>query len=167
MKQIGTTMHLAASVDQVLVALADPRFHQARADRSSAVSSTTSAGIREGQVRVQRTEGYPPSILPPIAARLVGEQLRIVVDEQVPVLPGADGWHDGRWRVTVPGMGIRAEGTLRLGGSGDASTMHVQGQVTAANPLLGGAMESAAASVADRLFADEGAALAAWLSADR
>lgn len=165
MRQIGTTVHLDESVDSVLTALADPAYHRQRGSSGAALHSATSAAIRDGFVRVQRAESYSPTVLPPMAARLVGDRLRLVLDEQVPVLADSDGVHEGRWRVTVEGIGIRAEGTLRLSGVGGRSTVEVRGRVEATNLLMAGVMEPAAATVAEQLFLDEGAALAAWLAA--
>ena len=83
----------------------------------------------------------PTRGVPSIAAKLVGEEIRILTSES---------WTDpraARLEVSVPGRPGRLDGDIRLSAVDGRTVQTVTGEITVAIPLLGSRLEQLIAGV--------------------
>ncbi len=100
----------------------------------------------------------PTTGVPRFAAKLVGEEVRIVTTET---------WHTptaARLEVSVPGRPGRMDGDIRLTTQGGRTVQQVTGEITVGIPVLGGRLEQLIAGVLGNALEVEQGVGRAWLA---
>ena len=125
----------------VYAMLAERSFRERVCQAQGASHCDISVGSDGEGLRVVVDQRRPTKGVPGFAAKLVGEEVRILTKEW---------WADplgARLEVTVPGRPGRFEGGIRLAGQDGRTVQSVTGEVTVAIPLLGGRLEQLIAGV--------------------
>jgi hypothetical protein len=148
----------AADAASVYAMLAEREFRQ-RVCRAQGATHCDITVDRDGAgLEVVVDQRRPTVGVPGFAAKLVGEEVRILTKEW---------WADprtARLEVTVPGRPGRFEGGIQLAGQDGRTVPSVTGEVTVAVPLLGAKLEQLIAGVlGDALDVEQGVARA-WLA---
>lgn len=142
--KIEETWSYDAPAERVFRMLLDPAFQEAKCAATGALKHSASVEER-GAVRViethreMATEGLPDNV-----ARIVGKTLQII-EIQRWAEPADDGSRTADIDVSIAGLPITYAGRIRMTPEGDATSMHVNGDLRARIPLVGGKVESAAA----------------------
>ncbi|HET8766079.1 DUF2505 domain-containing protein [Phycicoccus sp. M110.8] len=161
--KIARTLEYAATPDEVFAVLADVAFQEAKCAATGAISYTASV-TAEGDATVIRTEReLPADGLPDFARSMVGNTLK-VVETQTWQAAGADGARTGTVAMTVPGAPITLKGTLALESGGPGTVEHLDGDLKASIPLVGGKIEKAAAPAIEDAITIEGKTAHEWLA---
>ena len=137
----------AADPQRVFEMLLDPAFHEkvclatGALDHSVDVEQAHAAG--DAGATITTTRKLPAEGLPDFVRTFVGETLDVMrVDHWGP--PEADGSRRGTIIVEIHGTPVRLSGTVQMEASGSGTVEHVEGDLKAAVPLLGGKIERAA-----------------------
>ncbi|WP_019136609.1 DUF2505 domain-containing protein [Cellulomonas massiliensis] len=155
---------LAADVAEVAALLTDPGFLAQRArsvsEGDAEVDVTAGAGA---PLTVTTRRGLPTDQIPHQLRRFVGERLeaRQVEASQE---PGADGSRSATVVLEIVGAAVRLTGTARLEPTAAGSRLRYEGDLHAGVPLLGPAVEQAAADAIRATLADEHRVTERWLT---
>lgn len=119
----------------------------------------TSSGDESFTVTVRRSVSAEQ--IPPQVRSFVGSELEI---RQVEAWDGARGgsWH-GTVALEITGTPVRLTGTVMLAPSGDGAVVTYDGEVRAAIPLFGPAVERSAADAVRATLAAEELRVQAWV----
>ncbi|WP_336923936.1 DUF2505 domain-containing protein [Aquipuribacter sp. SD81] len=134
-----TTLRWPASPDDVVAARLDEDFLAEVCRRTGALEHSVAVdGLRTVVTRVMPTDRFPD-----FARRLTGERLSLT--ETTTWAPDAqpDGARTGVIELEVAGAPVRARFTTAVRPAGGGAEEHVQGEVTAKVPLVGGRVEKA------------------------
>ncbi len=134
---ITTGLDFAASPDDVYAMMTDQKYLEEVCVASQSLSYDVS--VSGSQTHAARTLPSPES-----AARFTGPQLTIVEDIAW-AEPAADGSRLGAITMTVKGQPVTLKGQLKLGPGGRGTTVHLDGELKVAIPLLGKKLEQASA----------------------
>lgn len=134
-----------ASPEEVFAVLSDPGFASAKCAATAAIKHEAAVASK-GERTVITTERVLPSHgLPDFAKSFVGET--ITVHEVQDWGPAAgDGTREGTVAMEVAGVPLTMHGTLRLEPGGPGTLEHIEAELKAKVPLIGGKLEKAAAS---------------------
>ncbi|MDR6862193.1 DUF2505 domain-containing protein [Phycicoccus sp. 3266] len=161
--KIARTLEYAATPEEVFAVLADVAFQEAKCAATGAISYTASVKA-EGDATVITTEReLPADGLPDFARSMVGNTLK-VVETQTWEAPGADGARTGTVAMTVPGAPITLKGRLALEPGGPGTVEHLDGDLKASIPLVGGKIEKAASPAIEDAITIEGMTAHEWLA---
>jgi hypothetical protein len=161
--KIARTLEYAATPDAVFAVLADPAFQEAKCAATGAISYSASVQS-QGEATVISTErDLPADGLPDFARSMVGNTLK-VVETQTWRAPQADGARTGTVSISVPGTPISLKGTLALEAGGQGAVEHVDADLKANIPLVGGKIEKAAAPAIEDAITIEGRTAHEWLA---
>ncbi len=152
-----------AGPEAVLAVFTDPAFVAEKAERMS-VADHSSEVVHQGDrtiVRSKRT--LPTAEMPDIARRVVGEVLTLIEEQNWgPAKP--DGSHEGTISLKVQGAPVSVVGTLKLLPSASGAVQDLDAELVAKVPLMGGAIERAAAPAIEAGIDFEAAMVTEWLT---
>ncbi|MEO5981231.1 MAG: DUF2505 domain-containing protein [Pedococcus sp.] len=161
--KIATTMEYAATPQEVFAVLTDQAFQEAKCAATAAIKYSASI-TRSGGGATIRTERILPSEgLPDFAKNMVGETLK-VVETQTWGAASADGSRTGTLEMAVAGVPVALGGTLALAPGGPGSIEHLDADLKAKIPLIGGKIEKAAAKPIRESIDIEAATAKEWLA---
>ncbi len=161
--KIATTMQYAATPQEVFEVLTDQAFQEAKCAATAAIRYTASV-TRSGADTVITTERILPSDdLPDFAKNMVGETLK-VVETQTWGAASGDGSRTGTVAMVVAGVPVALNGTLALAPGGPGSIEHLEAELKAKIPLIGGKIEKAAAAPIQEAIDIEAATAKEWLA---
>lgn len=161
--KIATTMEYAATPDEVFAILADQAFQEAKCAATAAIKYTASVKESGGGAVITTERILPADDLPDFAKNMVGETLK-VVETQTWGTPSADGSRTGTVEMAVSGVPVALNGTLALAPGGPGSIEHLDAELKAKIPLIGGKIERAAAKPIQASIGIEAATVKAWLA---
>lgn len=164
--RVNETLHLPLSPDAVARMYVDPQYPPLRASalRAHDVSASVT-GSADDAFSVSSTLRLPTTGIPDLVRKVVGETVT-VREVQDWSAPAADGSRTGTIRLDVDGTPASMTGDLRLAADGkNATTVTIDGELTAKVPLLGKKIEQAAVPYVTKVLAKEQASAAAY--ADR
>lgn len=143
--RVHETLTLPLSAADAAAMYADPEYAAIRRDALGATSATSTVeGDPAGEFTVRTELVLPTDRVPDVARRFVGSTLT-VREVQSWSAPAADGSRTGTSALEVVGMPAGMTGSTRLSADGDdASTLDIDGELTARVPLIGGRLEKAA-----------------------
>lgn len=149
-----------ATIEQVVVMLADPDFREAVAQyqgvkRSKVAISPQGAGRRVVVDLVHGTDRVPS-----FARKFVGDEINIVSQEDWSSDTEADIF------VTIPGKPGDMQGTSRLVQAGDEVVQANQLTVKVGIPLVGGKIEDLIAGLLTKAFTAENKVGVKWLAGE-
>lgn len=139
--KISMSGDFAAPADQVFAVIADEQFQTSMVTTPGSSATVESRGDRTviTSVRVLPTDG-----LPDFARTFVGDTLTLSeTQDWGPAAP--DGTRRGTLTLAVAGAPLTLNGTLSLAPNGTGSTQHIEGDLRARVPLVGGKIENSAA----------------------
>lgn len=161
--RVHETLDLPLSATDAAAMYADPSYADIRKSALGATSVTSTVdGDPAGAFTVRTELALPTDRVPEVARRFVGSSLT-VREEQSWDAPGADGARSGRNRLDVVGMPAGMEARIQLTADGEtASTLEIDGDLTAKVPLIGSRLEKAAAPYISQVLRVEQKAAAAY-----
>lgn len=146
--QIRTHADYPATPAEVFAVIADPAFVAHKAEHMS-VAAHSAQVLQDGDRTVIRTtRTLPTDEMPDIARKVVGKVLTLSEEQNWgPAAP--DGSREGSLHLRVEGAPVSLRGTMRLapnGGAAQSATIQdIVADLTAKVPLMGSAIEKAAA----------------------
>lgn len=146
-----------ATVEQVHEMLADPAFRE-EVCASQHYQRWEVDITREPRMSVRIDQHRPTEGVPSFASKFVGEEIRIVQEED---------WTsstDAGLKVTIPGKPGHMEGTIRLAGDDGGVTETVQVDIRVGIPLVGGRIEGLIAGLLQDALEAENRAGRRWLA---
>jgi hypothetical protein len=161
--KIATTMEYAATPDEVFAVLADQAFQEAKCAATAAIRYTAAITESGGSTVITTERILPADDLPDFAKNMVGETLK-VVETQTWGAPSVDGSRTGTVQMAVAGVPVALNGTLALAPGGPGSVEHLDAELKAKVPLIGGKIEKAAAKPIEEAIAIEAATVKKWLA---
>lgn len=161
--KIARTLEYTATPDEVFAVLADPAFQEAKCAATGAISYSASVQAQGDATVISTKRELPADGLPDFARSMVGNTLT-VVETQTWQAPGADGARTGTVAMTVPGAPITLKGTLALDAAGQGTIEHLDAELKASIPLVGGKIEKAAAPAIEDAITIEGRTAHEWLT---
>lgn len=161
--RVHETLDLPLSAADAAAMYADPSYAEIRKNALGASSVTSTVdGDPSGAFTVRTELSLPTDRVPEVARRFVGSSLT-VREEQSWDAPAADGARSGRNRLDVVGMPAGMVASIRLTPAGEAaSTLEIDGDLTAKVPLIGGRLEKAAAPYISQVLRVEQKAAATY-----
>lgn len=133
-----------ASPEEVFAVLSDPKFQTAKCAATAALEHEASVSASGDRTVITTERVLPSDGLPDFARSMVGKTL--TVRETQDWGPAADnGARDGTVDMEVSGVPLSLRGTLRLEPGGQGTLQHIDAELKAKVPLIGGKMEKAAA----------------------
>lgn len=161
--RVHETLDLPLSAADAAAMYADPSYANIRKSALGATSVTSTVdGDPAGAFTVRTELALPTDRVPEVARRFVGSSLT-VREEQSWDAPGADGARSGRNRLDVVGMPAGMEARIQLTAAGEtASTLEIDGDLTAKVPLIGSRLEKAAAPYISQVLRVEQKAAATY-----
>ncbi len=160
--KIATTMDYAATPDEVMAILCDQAFQEAKCVATGALSHTAEVATSGPETTITTRRELPAAGLPDFAKNMVGETLK-VTEKQTWGAPSADGSRTGTIEMSVAGVPVSLTGTLALAPGGSGSVEHLDAELKAKVPLIGGKIEKAAAPSIESAIAIEAKTVKAWL----
>ena len=161
--KIATTMEYAASPEEVFAVLTDQAFQEAKCAATAAIRYTASVKESGGGAVITTERILPADDLPDFAKNMVGETLK-VVETQTWGAASADGSRSGTVEMSVSGAPVALNGTLGLAPGGPGSIEHLDAELKAKIPLIGGKIEKAAAKPIEEAIAIEASTVKEWLA---
>ncbi len=161
--KIATTMEYAATPQEVFAVLTDQAFQEAKCAATAAIKYTASVKESGGGAVITTERILPSDDLPDFAKNMVGETLK-VVETQTWGAASADGSRTGTVEMTVSGVPVALNGTLALAAGGPGSVEHLDAELKAKIPLVGGKIEKAAAKPIEEAINIEAATVKEWLA---
>ena len=165
--QLHVTIDLPTDVRDASRLLADPAYVHAKVRASGAVEQQVDVtGAADDAFTVTSRRALPTAQIPAHLRSFVGDRIDV---RQVDAweAPAADGSRSGTVVVEIAGAPVRLTGRTSLVAVGpDASRVVYDGEVRAAVPLFGAAVEEAAAVAVRAALGEEEAVAARWLAGD-
>jgi hypothetical protein len=161
--KIATTMEYAATPDEVFAVLADQAFQEAKCAATAAVKYSASVKESAGSTIITTERILPAGDLPDFAKNMVGDTLK-VVETQTWGAASADGSRTGTVEMSVAGAPVALNGKLALAPGGPGSIEHLDAELKAKIPLIGGKIEKAAAKPIEEAIDIEAATVKEWLA---
>ena len=156
---LRVTFALPASPAAVAEMLADPAYVEAKVRASGAIEQQVDVVPAEGGAfTVTTRRALPTDQIPANLRAFVGSQIDV---RQVEAWEAADrdGGRAGTVVVEIAGAPVRLTGSVRLVVDGQSAAIDYEGELKAAIPLFGGAVEEAAGrAIRSALGAEEGVA---------
>ncbi len=165
--QLHETIDLPTDVRGAAMLLSDPGYVHAK---------VRAAGAAEQQVDVSGSgdEAFTVTTRRALPSAQIPSQLRPFVGDRIDVrqveaweAPGPDGSRSGTVVVEIAGAPVRLTGRTSLTAEGPGSRVTYDGEVRAAVPLFGAAIEEAAAAAVRGALHAERVVAARWLAGDR
>jgi Protein of unknown function (DUF2505) len=150
-RQIGrATVRLSAEIrypadpSVVFRMMVDPAFQEAKCTATGSVEHEVDVDEHEdGGATIISRRSMPTDQVPDVFRTFLGSAVRLhETQEWQPV--AADGTRTGSIVVTIEGIPVRFTGTMVLAADGTGSHEHIDGQLKASVPLIGGRIERAA-----------------------
>jgi hypothetical protein len=164
--KISHTVEFPAPPHEVFEMLAEPRFQEAKCGATAALEHAVSVEL-SGDHTIIRTERLlPASGLPDFARSMVGETLK-VGEEQEWGPASANGSRRGTLVLHIHGAPMSLKGSVRLEPGGAGTVQHIEADLKAHVPLLGGKIEKAAAPVIESAIEVEHRTGVQWLEGAR
>ncbi|QGQ20915.1 DUF2505 family protein [Cellulomonas sp. JZ18] len=165
--RLSVTHELPADPAAVARLLADPAYVDAKVRASGAQDRHVDvAGSASDAFTVTTRRSLPTAQIPAHLAGLVGASIEVRQVEAWEA-PAPDGTRTGTVVVEIVGAPVRVTGRTALTSSGaDASTLTYDGDVRAALPLFGAAVEAAAAQAVRAALDAEAVVARRWLAGD-
>ena len=160
--KIATTMEYAATPQEVFAVLTDQAFQEAKCAATAAIKYTASVKESGGGAVITTERILPADDLPDFAKNMVGETLK-VVETQTWGAATADGSRTGTVEMSVSGVPVALNGTLALAPGGPGSIEHLDAELKAKIPLIGGKIEKAAAPPIEEAIDIEATTARIWL----
>ncbi|MGP7960361.1 DUF2505 domain-containing protein [Sanguibacter sp. A247] len=132
-------------------------------------ASVPDARVEDVVVTPTDGDAFSVTIRRSVSAAQIPAQVRSFVGSELEIrqVEAWDGARDGTWRGTVAleitGTPVRLTGTVVLRDSGEGALLTYDGDVRAAIPLFGAAVEKSAASAMRTTLEAEGLRVRAWL----
>ncbi|GAA2739257.1 DUF2505 domain-containing protein [Pedococcus aerophilus] len=161
--KIATTMEYAATPEEVFAVLTDQAFQEAKCAATAAIKYTASVKESGGGAVITTERILPADDLPDFAKNMVGETLK-VVETQTWGAASADGSRTGTVEMSVAGVPVALNGKLALAPGGPGSIEHLDAELKAKVPLIGGKIEKAAAKPIEEAIAIEASTVKEWLA---
>jgi len=161
-----------AEAATVAAMLADPGYARARVEASgAAVEQADVTGTADGAFTVATRRSLPTEGIPAHARSFVGSTIEVRQVEAWEA-PEEGGLRRGSIVVEISGTPVRLTGTVTLepdgggggGGGGGGSVLTYDGDLKAAIPLFGAAVEQAASGAVRTALEAEGEAGVRWLA---
>lgn len=143
--------------------LADPQYVEAKVRASGAIEQQVDVvPADDGAFTVTTRRALPTDQIPANMRPFVGAQIDVrQVDAWGAPADGTD--RQGTVVVEVAGAPVRMTGSMQLVGTADSSTVTYEGDLKAAIPLFGGAVEQAAAEAIRAALRSEEDVARRWL----
>ncbi|GIG39583.1 DUF2505 domain-containing protein [Cellulomonas phragmiteti] len=166
--QLHVTIDLPTDVHGAALLLADPAYVHAKVRATGAVEQQVDVtGDATAAFTVTTRRALPTEQIPAHLRAFVGDRIDVRQVEAWEA-PAPDGSRAGTVVVEIAGAPVRLTGRTTLSVVGpDASQVVYDGEVRAAVPLFGGAVEEAAGSAVRAALLEEQAVAARWLAGDR
>lgn len=163
--RLSADVSYPASAAEVARMLADPDFVDARDEATHPVAHSAEVeGTAEGAFVVRSTRTMPTTDFPQAARRFVGDTVEMVQVDTWEA-PSADGSRTGTTTMELVGAPLTVRASLRLEADGpDACTEHMEGELKASVPLIGGSLEKAAEPFVQDAIRSEEALGRRWLA---
>ena len=161
---VRVQLRYAAEVPTVAAMLADPGYARARVEASgAAVEQADVTGTVDGAFTVATRRSVPTDQIPAHARSFVGSTLEVRQVEAWEA-PEDGGTRQGTVVVEISGTPVRLTGTVTLETEGSESVLTYDGDLKAAIPLFGAAVEQAAAGAVRSALEAEQTAGVRWLA---
>lgn len=142
--KITKTFEYAATPRDVFAMMADPQFQARKCEATHAVKHTESVTPKGDQTEIVTRRVVPTDDFPDFAKRMVGS--RIAVTETIMwSRASVDGSRTGTIQLAIGDAPVSMSGTVRLAPCSGGTRIDVEGDLKAKIPLVGGAIEKAAA----------------------
>ncbi|GAB3434624.1 DUF2505 domain-containing protein [Phycicoccus ginsengisoli] len=161
--KIARTLEYAATPAEVFAVLADVAFQEAKCAATGAISFTASVQPQGDATVITTERELPADGLPDFAKSMVGPTLK-VVETQTWQAARADGSRTGTVSMSVTGAPIALKGTVALAVEGPGTVEHLDADLRASIPLVGGKIEKAAAPAIENAITIEGRTAHEWLA---
>lgn len=132
-----------ATPAQVFEMLLDTTFQERKCVANGAVDYDVDVTeYDDGSAMITTHRHLPTDEVPDFVRAFVGETVKVTqIDDWGPA--AADGAREGSIVVEIAGAPVRLTGTLRLVPEKDGTTQHLDGDLKASVPLIGGKIEKA------------------------
>ena len=158
-----------ASLDSVFEMLTNADFQERKCQATGALEQRVDVVEHStGEVAVTTERVLPTDTIPEVFRSMLGGSLRVIQVETWQADDGS-GERSGTIEVSIAGTPVGLTGTLRLspdGADGGASVEHIDGQLRARVPLVGGKIEQAVAPAIRAAIRAERRTGTAWLASD-
>jgi len=141
--RVTAEIHYAAGPGDVFAMLTDKSFQDRKLGQTGAFSWEVEIRLEAGGAVVTSQRAMPTDQVPDAFRALVGAQINITQTETWGPA-GPDGGRTGTLVVEVGGTPVRLNGTLSLSADGAGTVEHVNGELKARVPLIGGKIERGA-----------------------
>ncbi|HEX5523727.1 MAG TPA: DUF2505 domain-containing protein [Pedococcus sp.] len=133
-----------ATPEEVFAVLSDKAFQNAKCAATAAIEHEATVEANGERTLITTERVLPSHGLPEFARSLVGPTLK-VVETQDWGPASADGSREGTVDMEVVGAPMSLKGTIRLEPGGPGTLEHIDAELKAKVPLMGGKIEKAAA----------------------
>ena len=123
------------SLEQVHAMLVDPAFREEVCASIHSVECLVEVVETASGVAVEVRQTQVVRKIPPMAAKLIGENVEIVQREQW------SGHHEGAFEMVIPGKPGQLRGTVGLREQGETCVQTFEGELRVNVPLMGGKLE--------------------------
>ncbi len=162
---LQVTLTVASPADAVARMLADPAYVRAKIRASGAEEQQVDvAPSDDGAFTVTTRRSLPTDLIPANIRSFVGARLDVRQVEAWEAA-GPDGSRRGTVVVEIAGAPVRMTGTVALAADGGTSTITYDGELKAAVPLFGAAVEEAASRAVRAALASEQDVAREWVAA--
>ncbi|MEO7059733.1 MAG: DUF2505 domain-containing protein [Lapillicoccus sp.] len=163
--QISKSYEYPASPAEVALMVGDPTFQARKCEATHPLSHSESVTPKGDQTEIVTIRVMPTDSFPDMLKSMVGPKIR-VTETYVWSPAGPDGSRTGTVEVAIGdgSLPVGMKGTVSLKPSGAGSVVHIEGDLKARVPLLGGKIEKAAGpSIIDAIDREHEVGLA-WLA---
>lgn len=161
--KISHTVEFPAPPHEVFEMLAEPRFQEAKCGATAALEHAVDVELTGDRTIIKTERILPAGGLPDYARSMVGETLQ--VGERQDWGPAStDGSRHGSIALEIHGVPLSLTGTVRLEPGGAGTVQHIDGDLKARVPLIGGKIEKAAAPLIESAIEVEHRTGVNWLN---
>jgi hypothetical protein len=160
--KISHIVEFPASPDEVFDMLSEPHFQEAKCGATAAIEHAVSVELSGHRTIIKTERVLPTRGLPDYARSMVGDTLK--VGETQDWGPAADdGSREGTIDLEIHGAPISLVGTVRLEPGGAGTVQHIDADLKARVPFIGGKIEKAAAPPIEAAIEIEHSTGVKWL----
>lgn len=142
--KISKTFEYAANPRDVFAMMADPAFQASKCEATHALKHTESVTPKGDQTEIVTRRVVPTDDFPDVAKRMVGPRIA-VTETLIWSRASVDGSRTGTVHLAIGDAPVSMNGTVRLAPSPAGTRIDIEGELKAKIPLVGGAIEKAAA----------------------
>lgn len=164
--KISETVDYPAAPDTVFAMLTDEKFQARKCQQAGSLSEDVAVTRAGGGTRVVTRREMPTNDFPDFAKSLIGSRLTITETYEWEAADDT-GNRPGELTVELGGAPVSLRAKLALTPDGAGTHMHLDGDLRASVPLIGGRIERSAAPAIIGGIHSEGAVGRAWLAGER